>query len=304
MTARAKKMLKRNIAGYLYIMPVLLGILIFTALPVIYAFISSFFSTPLRPFSLTEWGEFVGLQNYYQNFTNYYFRTRFFKSLQVTFLYAIIYIPVSLILSFSLALLLNKKVPGMRFFRMLYYLPVIISPVCSGMLWNRITDPNWGIINGILESVGIGGLSWFDKSSTSMASFIFINMFMLGSSMILWLAQLKNVPVSLYESARLDGASKLKQLFSVTIPICSPMILYNVIMSIIAVLQTYAQVVTLTGGAGKDYSLLFYVINIYDNRVQRFGYACALSFILFGMTAILTGITMKTSKWVYYTEEG
>lgn len=288
----------------MYIAPVLLGVLFFTLTPVLYAFITSFFETELKPFSFTDWGTFVGLKNYYQNFTNYYYRNLFFTSLGVTFLYAATYIPISLVLSFLLALLLNQKLAGMRFFRVLYYLPVLIPAVCSGMLWNRITDPNWGIINSMLGNIGLGDWPWFEEKATSMASFIFINLFTLGGSMILWLAQLKNVPVSLYESARLDGAGKFRQLVSITIPICSPMILYNVIMSIIGVMQTYAQVITLTGSSGVDRSLFFYVMNIYDNRVQNFGYACALSFILFAIIGALTALVMKTSKWVYYTEEG
>ena len=303
-TARTKRKIVQNIVGYLYVAPVILGVLFFTLTPVLYAFINSFFETPLRPFSLTEWGTFVGLKNYYQNFTNYYYRTRFFTSLGVTFLYAVTYIPLSLVFSFLLALLLNRKLPGMRFYRVLYYLPVLIPAGCSGLLWNRITDPNWGIINKLLEPIGLGNWQWFEAQNTSMASFVFVNMFTIGGSMILWLAQLKNVPAELYESARLDGAGKVRQLLSITIPIFSPMILYNVIMSIIGVMQTYAQVITLVGGPGPGNSLFFYVMNIYDNRVSAFGYTCAISFILFAIIGALTAIVMKTSKWVYYTEEG
>ena len=144
LTERDKRKIVQNVVGYLYIAPVLLGILFFTFTPVFYAFITSFFETELKPFSLTDWGTFVGFKNYYQNFTNYYYRSQFFTSLGVTFLYAVTYIPLSLILSFLLALLLNQKLSGMRFFRVLYYLPVLIPAVCSGMLWNRITDPDWG----------------------------------------------------------------------------------------------------------------------------------------------------------------
>lgn len=304
LSARTKRKIKQNIEGYLYVMPVILGVLFFTVIPVVYAFISSFFETELKPFSFTDWGEFVGLKNYYQNFTNSYYRRKFFQSLGVTFLYAGTYIPISLVLSFLLAVLLNRDIKGMRFFRVLYYLPVLIPAVCSGMLWNRITDPNWGIINAALENMGLSGLPWFTKASSSMPSFIFINLFTLGGSMILWLAQLKNVPKTLYESARLDGAGKFRQLISITVPICTPMILYNVIMSIIGVMQTYSQVLTLVGGSGPQDSLLFYVFNIYDNRVHSFGYACALSFILFAIIGALSAVVMKTSKWVYYTEEG
>lgn len=304
MTAKKKALIKKNVEGYLYISPVLIGILIFTLVPVLYAFVTSFFETVRKPFSLTDWGTFVGLDNYIQMFTRPRYRSLFFQSLEVTFLYALINIPLTLVLGFALALLLNQNLKGMRFFRVLYYLPCLIPTVCSGLLWNRITDTNTGLINNVLESMGLSGLPWFSTAESGMPSFIFVGLFTLGSSMILWLAQLKNVPVALYESARLDGAGRFRQLWSVTIPFCTPMILYNVIMSIIGVMQTYSQVITLTGGAGKDYSLLFYVINIYNYQQSEFGYACALSFVLFLIIGVLTMITMKTSKWVYYGEEG
>ena len=303
LTIRTKQKIKNNVVGYLYVMPVVLGVLIFTAFPVIYAFISSFFETSLKPIG-EGLDKFVWFDNYLQALTNSYYRRKFFKSLGVTFLYAGTYIPISLILSFLLAILLNQELKGMRFYRVLYYLPVLIPAVCSGMLWNRITDPYYGLINKALENMGLEVLPWFTKAASSMPSFIFISMFTLGGSMILWLAQLKNVPKTLYESARLDGATKLRQLVSITVPICTPMILYNVIMSIIGVMQTYSQVLTLVGDSGPEDSLLFYVFNIYDNRVSSFGYACALSFILFAIIGALTAVVMKTSKWVYYTEEG
>ncbi len=304
MTSSTKKKLRRNIEGYLYVLPVILGVLIFTAFPVIYAFVCSFFETPLKPIG-EGFDHFVGLGNYFKSFSDAYYSRKFFTSLGVTFLYAATYIPISLVLSFLLAVFLNKQVKGMRFFRVLYYLPVLLPAVCTGMLWNRITDPYYGVITKALQNIGINW-SWFELPQTSMVSFEFISLFTLGGNMILWLAQLKNVPKSLYESATLDGAGKFRQLVSITVPICTPMILYNVIMSIIGVMQTYSQVLTLTGskGSGLEDSLLFYVFNIYDNRVTHFGYACALSFILFAIIGALTAVVMKTSKWVYYTEEG
>ena len=172
------------------------------------------------------------------------------------------------------------------------------------MLWSRITDPNYGVVNGLLEGMGLPEMQWFQSESTAMPSLIFVSLFGLGGNMILWLAQLKNVPKAVYESALLDGAGKARRLFFITIPLCTPMILYNTVMGIIGVMQTYAQVVTLTGGAGPNYSLYFFVMNIYDNRVSEFGYSCALSFILFAIIGALTFVTMRTSKWVYYGEEG
>lgn len=304
LTVKHKIKWKEEIKGWLCILPVVLGILIFTAMPVIYAFIESFYKTSLKAFSFSDWGTFVGLKNYTQNFTDIMYRRDFFQALKVTFVYAIINIPLQLVLGFGLAILLNREVRGIKVIRALFYLPCLIPPVCGGMVWARITDPDYGVINNLLGKIGLGGWTWFNRASTSLPSFIFIGLFQLGVGMILWLAQLKNVPKSLYESAQLDGAGKLRQLFVVTVPMCSPMILYNVIMSLIATLQTYDTVATLVNNGGKQNSLLFYVVYIYGHRVSSFGYTCALSFILFFITALLSLVVMKTSKWVYYGEEG
>jgi multiple sugar transport system permease protein len=291
------------VQGWLCILPVVLGILIFTLVPVLYAFITSFFETGIKVFSLTDWGTFVGLKNYTQNFTVYAYREQFWQSMKVTFVYALINIPLQMVLGFLLAVFLNREARGIKAIRALFYLPVLIPPVCSGVLWNQLTG-EYGAINGILAKVGITGWAWFDQASTSMPSFIFINLFQIGGSMILWLAQLKNVPKSMYESAQLDGASKLRQLLVITVPMVTPMILYNLIMSLIGTLQTYDTVATLVDNGGKQNSLLFYMVFIYGNRINKFGYTCALSFILFFITAILSCVVMKSSKWVYYGEEG
>lgn len=295
---------KDEVVGWLFILPVVLGVLIFTATPLVYAFIESFFETPLREFSFTEWGTFVGLKNYYRNFTTYAYSSRFWQSLKVTAVYAVINVPLQLALSFLLALLLNREMRGMKFIRALFYLPVLIPPVCSGILWNQLTDVNYGVMNSILTAIGIEGWGWFNEAASSMPSLIFIGLFNLGGSMILWLAQLKNIPKSLYESARIDGANKFVQVLKITVPMCAPMIIYNLVMSIIATLQTYDLVATLVNMGGVQNSMLFYVVNIYQYRVGQFGYSCALSFILFFITAALSLVVMRFSKNAYYGEEG
>ena len=216
---------KDEVVGWLFILPVVLGVLIFTATPLVYAFIESFFETPLREFSFTEWGTFVGLKNYYRNFTTYAYSSRFWQSLKVTAVYAVINVPLQLALSFLLALLLNREMRGMKFIRALFYLPVLIPPVCSGILWNQLTDVNYGVMNSILTAIGIEGWGWFNEASSSMPSLIFIGLFNLGGSMILWLAQLKNIPKSLYESARIDGANKVDLVVTITVPMSAPMII-------------------------------------------------------------------------------
>lgn len=304
----SKRRIKESIAGHLFIMPVLLGILIFTFLPIVYALICSTFRFDMFPeftfARLKEFGEFYGFGNYLDIFRMSSRREVFLQSLKVTSVYSVIEIPLMLVCSFALAVLLNQKMKGMRLYRTLFYLPVLLPAVCSGIVWFRLTEKH-GVFNHLFEILGLPQYGWFNYKKTSMPSFIFMSMYGVGGNMILWLAQLKNVPQSVYESARLDGASKARQLFQITIPLCTPMILYNTIISIIGTLQTYGQVVTLTGGGGVDYSLYFFVHNIYAYyETPEFGYACALSFVLFLIIGVLTLITMRTSKWVYYGEEG
>jgi multiple sugar transport system permease protein len=193
----------------------------------------------------------------------------------------------------------------MNFFRVLYYLPVLIPAVCGGLVWKNITNEYYGIANKFLLSLGFEKYTWFSQYSTAMPSFIFIGLFGLGGSMILWLAQLKNVPISLYEGAKIEGASYFTQLFKITVPMCTPMIFYNLVLSVITTLQTFTTVQVLTDGAGPDYSLLFYLMNVYSAAFtnHNLGYAAALSFILMIIIGIFTFIIFKTSKWVYYGEE-
>ena len=304
----SKRRIKENIAGHLFIMPVLLGILLFTVLPIAYALLCSFYDFQEAPqftfFNLGEFGKFYGFGNYMDIFRKSSYLKNFGDAMGTTALYAVIEIPLMLVCSFALAVLLNQKMKGMRFYRTLLYLPVLLPAVCSGIVWYRMTS-EFGVINNMLNKIGLPSFTWFESPKTRMMSFIFVSMFGVGGNMILWLAQLKNVPQSVYESARLDGASKARQLFRITIPLCTPMILYNTIISIIGTFQTYVQVQTVMQDIPDfDHKLYFIVHNIYENRTTHFGYACALSFVLFLIIAALTLVTMRTSKWVYYGEEG
>ena len=143
--------------------------------------------------------------------------------MEVTFVYALVSIPLQLVLSFLLAVFLNREIKGIKVIRALYYLPILIPPVCNGILWNQITNVNYGVMNNLLHAIGLGGWQWFETAATSLPSLVFISFFNLGGSMILWLAQLKNIPKTLYESADLDGANKFLQLVKITVPMCAPM---------------------------------------------------------------------------------
>ncbi len=291
---------KKNWEGLLYVMPVILGIAFFTVVPMVSSMYDSFFK--YDGITDREWNDF---KNYIKPFTTEW--ETFGKSLNVTFLYSIINIPLTMVLSFLLAVFLNQKIKGIKLFRTLYYLPVVIPAVISGLLWRNFTDVQYGLANKWLTDIGLPPFDFLTSEKTAMPTLIFLNMFGLGGGMVLWIASLNGISPELYEAADLEGASKLTKLLYITVPMCSPMILYNLIMGIIGSLQTFGNVFVLTNGrAGPNNSLLFYVMNIYFTAFSTspdIGYASALSWILFAIIGIFTILVFKTSKWVFYGEE-
>ena len=294
------KYFKKNWVGLLYVSPVILGIAIFTVLPMASSLYDSFFKYD----GITDrvWNNF---KNYTNPFT--YDWEVFGKSLGVTFLYSFINIPLTMALSFLLALFLNQKLKGIKVFRTLYYLPVVIPGVISGLLWRNFTDVNYGLANTMLTSIGLKPFTWITSKDTALFTLIFLNMFGLGGGMVLWIASLNGISPELYEACDLEGANGFQKLIYITIPMCSPMIFYNLIMGIIGSLQTFGNVFVLTGGnAGPRNSLLFFVINIYFTAFSsspEIGAASALSWILFAIIGIFTLIVFRTSKWVFYGED-
>lgn len=286
--------------GWLFISPVLLGIAFFTFLPMAESFYFSFF----RRYNVITAPEGFGLFNYKLMFQ----QKDFWQSVKVTFLYTVTSIPLYMVLSFLLAVLLNSKIKGVGVYRVLIYLPVIIPVTVSGILWRNFTDVDFGLANEMLKSLGFGRSQFFESAKTAMPSLIAMGLWNLGGGMVLWLSALKNVPQNLYEAADIDGANAFTKLFRITIPMCTPMIFYNLIMNIIGSLQTFGSVVALTGGsAGEGNSLLFYLMKVYNDAFnisgKTMGLACAESWVLFAVIAILTAIVFKTSKWVFYGEE-
>jgi len=287
--------------SYLFVLPVILGILLFTLVPMITSLYYSF--TDFNPTIMNSKPNFVGFQNYIDAFGKNFEATG--NSLLVTFSYTLITVPLNIVLSFAVALLLNQNMKGMRLFRTIYYIPVIIPAVAAGLLWNDITKETGGMFNVILvEYLKLPAYSFYNSADTVLPSLIFMSLFGMGGGMVLWLAQLKGIPESIYEAASLDGANAFVRLFRITIPMCTPMIFYNLIMNIIGGLQIFTQVLLLRTAENAE-GLNFFVLHIYDNAMgsDKMGYASALSWILFIIIALITAITFKTSKWVYYGEE-
>ena len=289
---------KKILTGYAFIAPVVLGVLIFSLYPLISSFVFSFF----KVFNGIKPPQYFGLFNYIQIFHD----EDVGRSLLITFLYSGVTVPATLALSFLLALLLNSKLKGIGAFRVMCYLPVVIPGTVLGILYNDFFDVRFGLANEILRCLGLPEGTFFSSEKTSLITLMFTNLWGLGGGMILWLAALKNVPESLIEAAKIDGAGALVRLTRVTIPMCTSMIFYNLIMGIIGALQTFSNVFIITGGtAGVRQSMLFYSMKIYFTAFSSWnmGYASALAWVMFLIIAGLTAIVFSTSKWVFYGEE-
>lgn len=278
----------------------IIGILVFTLLPMCTSLFDSFFK--YDGITDRQWNHF---KNYLRPFSSDW--ETFSKSVGVTFLYSFINIPLTMALSFLLALFLSRNIKGIKIFRTLYYLPVVIPTVIYGLLWRNFTDVQYGLANSVLNKIGLGSFPFLTSEKTAMFTLIFLNMFGLGGGMVLWIASLNGISPELYEACDLEGASWGQKLIHITIPMCSPMIFYNLIMGIIGSLQTFGNVFVLTNGrAGPNNSLLFFVMNIYFTAFStspEIGYASALSWILFVIIGIFTLIVFRTSKWVFYGED-
>ena len=292
------RVLRKDYLGMLFVLPVILGLAIFTFVPMFKSLYDSF-----HDIDIFGKASNFGFQNYKKMFTDN--KVEFYESLWATLKYTIIAIPVTMVLSFSLAFLLNRELKGIKLARVLCYAPVVIPTVVNGALWRTITTSEIGYLNLVFKAIGLPNYTFFETNETAFQSFILVGLFGIGSGMILWLSQLKNIPKTLYESADLEGANGLQKLFCITIPMCTPTIFYTLITSIIGTFQVFDLAYMFTNPLNQK-TLNFFVLYIYQQAFGRFGqmgYASALSWILFLIIAALSALVFKTSKWVYYGED-
>lgn len=295
---RQLEKLKANTAGWLFASPLIIGLLVFTAFPMIYSLVLSFMD--FKP-GISQ--EFIGFDNFIKIFTK---DKEIGQVVINTIVYTFCSIPLNLVLSYFLALLVNNTHKFTKVFRVLYYLPCIIPAVVSAVLWKDITDPTIGIFNKILQGMGIPAFSWFSEASTSMASLLIMNLWSIGGGMILWLSALKGIPKTLYEAATIDGANRFQKFLHITIPMSTPVIFFNLVTSVIGTLQSTATlIIAPRAGRGEEDSLYLYGVKIYWHAFKEFdlGYASALSWLLCIAIGILTFILFATSKWVFYGED-
>ena len=291
-----KKKIKGSIWGWIFVSPLVVGMLLFTLYPMVQSFIYSFYR-----YNDAAVYEFIGFGNYRTMFTTDW--EEIGKVFSNTFLYAIVTVPLNLFLSYFLAVIVNQKLRGVQVFRVLYYLPVVIPGVISGVIFSQMFDnTNFGLFNYLMQLLGREEpFQFFASAETAMFSAVLMNFWTIGASMILWLSALKNIHVGLYEASKIDGAGVFTRVFKITIPLSTPMIFYNLITGIIGALQTNSTMVYASNnGRGPEDSLYFIAVKIYTEfSTGYYGYASAVAWVLFVVIAFLTFITFKTNKWVY-----
>lgn len=281
--------------GLLFCSPAIAGLLIFTAYPVIRTVQASFTSaTMLTP------GRFLGLDNYADLFTD----QMFWRSLGNTVYILVWSVPLGIVMALSLALLLNLKVRGRAIYRTLFFIPSIVPLVATAVVWYYVFNPQYGIVNSILDLVGIAGPSWLSDPAWSKPALIIIAVWGVGNLMVIMLAGVQDVPVELHESAKIDGAGVFSRFRHVTLPFMSPHLLFALVTGLIAGFQYFTEVFVITSGAGGPAgSTMVAGLYLYQNLFAFFkvGYASAFALVLFVLSAAAAVIVFRTvGRRVYY----
>ena len=280
--------------GYLYIFPWIIGFLMFQLIPLVNSFRYS-----LTDIKLGGEYQFIGIENYIRMFTE---DVDLFNSMWVTIKYIIMVVPAKLIFALVVAMILSMKIKGIRIFRTMYYLPSILGgSVAISALW-RVMFMKSGIINNLIGT----DINWLGDPKYALFTIGLIDIWQFGSSMVLFFAARKQVPRDLYEAAQIDGAGKVKVFFKVTLPLISPVMLFNIVMQTINALQNYTSAYVVTGG-GPLKSTNIMALKIYEDAFVKsdLGYASAESWLLFIFLLCLSGFIFFTSKyWVFYSDGG
>lgn len=280
---------------YLFILPWVIGFLAFTAGPILASLALSFmhYDIILPP-------EFTGLDN----FKELALDPLFFKSMGNTLYIVALAVPLQMIAAFGMALLLNQKVLGQAVYRTAYYIPSIVPAVATAALWLYVLQPQWGLLNGLLESFGIDGPGWLASEVWAKPAIIMVMVWASGGTMVIYLAGLQDIPKEYYEAAEIDGANWFHKFTRVTLPLMTPTIFFTLVMGVISTFQVFSVIFVLTDGMGGPVnSTLVYLIYIYRNAFIffRMGYASAMAWILFVIILILTLINFRFARlWVHY----
>ncbi len=295
---RRRAKIQETITAYLFILPWIIGFLIFIGGPIVASFALSFFK-----WKVIAPPEFRGLANYVAMFSG---DDLFRKSLGITFRFVLYSVSLSQVLSLSLAMLLNQRVLGLGIWRTIFYLPAVVSGVAGSVLWAWLYQPEWGIINNLLEFVGLEGRNWLWNKELVLGALIVKSLWNVGVPMVIYMAALQGLPQDLYEAADLDNAGEATKFWNITLPLISPVIFFNVVMGVIGQIQTFAEPYVMTNG-GPDNETLFLGLHLYQNAFHflKMGYASAMAWVMFLIIFALTLFQFGlASRWVYYEGQG
>jgi multiple sugar transport system permease protein len=290
MTSRERRSLTH---GLLFVSPWLIGFILFTIYPLIFSFYVS-----LTRYDLISPPHFIGFANYHELFFE---DPLFWTVMGNTLFYVFLSVPLALGFAFCIANLLNSRIVGRSFFRAIMYIPAIVPAVCTAMVWLFLLNIQYGAVNGILQTFGLPAIPFLSNPSLAKPSLIMIAVWATGNAVVIFLAGLQDVPRSLYEAAIVDGANSWQQFWHVTIPLCTPVILYNMIIGFIAAFQEFTLPQLLTNGGPANATLLYSVF-LYQNAFTylRMGKASALAWILFLIIVIFTVVLFRSSaRWVF-----
>lgn len=294
--ARSFRERQENRAAFVFLIPWLIGLVVFTLGPMLVSLYLSF--TRYDLFSAPNW---VGLGNYTRMFQR---DNSWQASLNVTALFVLWVVPLRLVFALAVAMVLNRSIRGVSLYRAIYYLPSLLGgSVAIAILWRQVFGGD-GLINRLLAVFGIDGPNWIANPDTALSTLIVLGIWQFGSPMIIFLAGLKQIPAELYEASEIDGAGKLAKFFRITLPLLTPIIFFNLIMQMISSFQSFTPAFIISGGSGGPAkSTLFYTLYLYQQGFSffRMGYASALAWTLVAIIAVFTAINFIASKyWVFY----
>ncbi|MEO8397280.1 MAG: sugar ABC transporter permease [Chloroflexota bacterium] len=286
-----------NLRGYLFILPVVLGLLIWTLGPMI---ASAYYS--LTDYKIISEPQFVGLKNFVDLFTN---DKDFVNSISVTVRYGLMYVGLAQVVSLGLAVLLSQKVRGLTVFRTIFYLPLIVPYVASALLWKYIYNKEYGPIDSVLKAIGLPSINWLGSNQSALFALVIMSVWSGAVTTIIYVAGLQNIPEELVDSAKIDGANAVQRFFRIIIPMITPTIFFNVVTGIIGAFQFFVPAFIMTTG-GPVKSTYFYNYNLYDKAFKwlEMGYASSMAWVLFAIIIVLTLLIFRSSSlWVYYEGE-
>jgi len=293
---RMRQSTRNTINGLLFASPWLVGLTVFWIYPTLASAYYSF-----TQFNAVQTPKWIGLANYIELFTN---DANFLAAVRNTLYFAIVSIPLAVLLAFTLALMLNTKIRGQVVYRTIYFLPTLVPEVALAMVWIYLFTPGTGLVNVPFQWLGINRLCWLTCPQMARQTLVLLALWIIGQQVILYLAGLQDVPRDLYDAADVDGAGFWRRLRHITVPMLTPVIFFHVITSVIGALQFFAIPFIMTGGTGfPANSTLFYSIYMYKQAFQYFnmGYASAMAWLLFVTTLIVTLVIFRSARlWVFY----